>query len=69
MLEWGNAILVSARSHEASDARIVRQLCDQILALLNADESLDELKGIREIYGIEKDELIEAFTKVRNIAS
>lgn len=63
-----NAILASARSHEARDARIVRQLCDQIIALLNADESLDELKGIREIYGIEKDELIEAFTKVRNIA-
>lgn len=63
-----NTILASARSHEARDARIVRQLCDQIIALLNADESLDELKGIQEIYGIEKVELIEAFTQVRNIA-
>jgi DNA helicase HerA-like ATPase len=63
-----NAILASSRSHESRDARIVRQLCTQIVNLLNADGSIDALRELEEIYEITKNELTGPFVSISDIA-
>ncbi|MCL6613823.1 MAG: DUF87 domain-containing protein [Firmicutes bacterium] len=64
----GNSILALIRSRDARDARIIRQLCDQIELLLKDEDSNEALEGIRERYSVNKDELIDVFTQIREIA-
>lgn len=63
-----NAILAGARSREARDARIVRQLCDQMLELLNDAGSMDAFQGIQDRFGVSVQDLRISFEQVLEIA-
>ncbi|MFZ5633680.1 MAG: ATP-binding protein [Bacillota bacterium] len=62
-----NSILAYARSRDARDARVVRQLCDQILMLLGSTESLGAVTEIQVRYGVGENEFKMAFQQVRDI--
>lgn len=64
-----NSVLAYARSRETRDARAVRQLCDQMLTLLQDLDSCDgALEEIQDQYGICREEIVRAFESVREIA-
>lgn len=62
-----NSILSYTRSRETRDARIVRQLCDQVLTLLRNDESSRVLGDLCHRYGINESELVSSLDQVRDI--
>lgn len=68
VVQESNAVLGTARSREARDARIVRQLCDQMLALLQDGGATDALRAFEERYRVSAQELRTAFQQVRDIA-
>jgi len=63
-----NAVLAGARSRDARDARVVRQLCDQMLELLDAQSSTDAFQGIQDRFGVSEANLRAGFEQVRDIA-
>lgn len=63
-----NAVLAAARSRETRDARVLRQLCDQMVELLSDAGSEQAFQGLNERYGVSVENLREAFGQVREIA-
>jgi hypothetical protein len=68
VIHEANSILASARSRETRDARVVRQLCDQIIALLRDRNSQEALDRLRELFCLGQEQPLTAFEGVREIA-
>jgi uncharacterized protein len=68
IIHEANSILSYSRSREARDARVVRQLCDQIIGLLEANESRNALDELNRMYELNENDLVPAFEKIREIA-
>jgi len=63
-----NALLSATRSSERRDARVIRQLCDQMLNLLDDTELTNAFQGLQDRLHVSSRELQVAFEQVRDIA-
>ncbi|OCC15968.1 Bipolar DNA helicase HerA [Dissulfuribacter thermophilus] len=68
LLTEGNRILSACRGTESRDARLIRQLCDEVLKVLECPDNKDVIAEFIEHYpNITEDQIKETFKEVRDI--